>query len=420
MGLTATKADLVPALLVLAVARLCRGSTSGLWLRAGGEDATADIGLNVPREPLVALIVSAGLMALSGALRAPSRPAGAQPAMAEDLTMRFGGMVATDPARMELRPGEILRSIGPNGSGKTTLLNQLSGVLDPTEGRIGRGGRDLLRAPQHRFAETGIACTFQSIRLFPRLTVRQNVPVAALSTKGADDAAARPQAALAQLGRETQAETGAGTQSYGDQRRVEISRALVCQPSLIFLDDPDCRARPATGRGPGLGLRARLPVLKQTVNAVARGGTYALLALGLAVVFFILGLTNVSFGELMTISGDVLMYWGPASVPFAIAVPVAILVAMGAATAMERIAFRPERNACRAPMLVASFAVAMIFQVLFQNFIPARSQPVALPDFLPVDWRKLREPIGLSLVGLVLVARPKGLIPAATLKAQKG
>ncbi len=123
-------------------------------------------------------------------------------------------------------------------------------------------------------------------------------------------------------------------------------------------------------------------LLQQTVNAIALGGTYALLALGLAVVFSIMGLINFAHGELMTIAGYVLMYCGLAGMPFALSVVLALMAAMLAAMAMERIAFRPVRNASGATMLVTSFAVAMILQVLFQNLISVRSQPVLLPDLL--------------------------------------
>lgn len=123
-------------------------------------------------------------------------------------------------------------------------------------------------------------------------------------------------------------------------------------------------------------------LLQQTVNAFALGGTYALLALGLAVVFSIMGLINFAHGELMTISGYTLMYCGIAGISFVIAVPLAIAFAMIAAVLMERIAFRPVRNSSGATMLVTSFAVSMILQVLFQNFISTRSQPVILPPIL--------------------------------------
>jgi len=122
--------------------------------------------------------------------------------------------------------------------------------------------------------------------------------------------------------------------------------------------------------------------LQQTANALALGGTYALLALGLAVVFSIMGLINFAHGELMTIAGYVLMYCGIASVPFVIAVPLAITASVLAAIAMERIAFRPVRNGSGATMLVTSFAIAMILQVVFQNLISPRSQPVLLPALL--------------------------------------
>jgi len=123
-------------------------------------------------------------------------------------------------------------------------------------------------------------------------------------------------------------------------------------------------------------------ILQQAVNAVALGGTYALLALGLAVVFSIMGLINFAHGELMTIAGYVLMYCGLFGLPFALGVPLAVAAAMLAAMAMERIAFRPVRNASGATMLVTSFAVAMILQVLFQNLISVRSRPVIIPDLL--------------------------------------
>ncbi|WP_264211140.1 branched-chain amino acid ABC transporter permease [Leisingera thetidis] len=123
-------------------------------------------------------------------------------------------------------------------------------------------------------------------------------------------------------------------------------------------------------------------LLQQTVNAVALGGIYALLALGLAVVFSIMGLINFAHGELMTIAGYVLMFCGIAGVPFLIGAPLAVIAAMLVAVLMERIAFRPVRNASGATMLVTSFAVAMILQVLFQNLISARSQPVLIPGLL--------------------------------------
>lgn len=135
--------------------------------------------------------------------------------------------------------------------------------------------------------------------------------------------------------------------------------------------------------------------LQQTVNALALGGTYALLALGLAVVFSIMGLINFAHGELMTIAGYALMYCGLAGVPFVVAVPVAVLAATVAAVLMERIAFRPVRGGSGATMLITSFAVAMILQVAFQNLISPRSQAVVLPALLSDSVR-----IGGLIIGI--------------------
>lgn len=122
--------------------------------------------------------------------------------------------------------------------------------------------------------------------------------------------------------------------------------------------------------------------LQQLFNAVSLGGTYALLALGLAIVFSIMGLINFAHGELMTITGYTLYFCGLAGLPFLMAAPVGIAVAIGAALIMERAAFRPVRNASPATLLVTSFAVAIILQTLFQNLISTRPRPVVLPDFL--------------------------------------
>ena len=142
--------------------------------------------------------------------------------------------------------------------------------------------------------------------------------------------------------------------------------------------------------------------VQQTVNALALGGTYALLALGLAVVFSIMGLITFAHGELMTISGYTLMYCGIMGVPFAVSVPLAISAAVLAAVAMERIAFRPVRGGSGATMLITSFAVAMILQVLFQNLISARSQAVALPQILSQSVHLGNVIIGVNKIAAIV------------------
>lgn len=155
-----------------------------------------------------------------------------------DLTMQFGGLRAVDAVSIRIEPGKIMGLIGPNGSGKTTLLNMLSGILVPSSGGILKGDEKLTGLASFQMADRGIARTFQNIRLFPNLTVMQNVLVAALSTHGGKEAGARAHAALDWLGVTPHAASDAGTLSYGDQRRVEIARALACQPQYLFLDEP--------------------------------------------------------------------------------------------------------------------------------------------------------------------------------------
>lgn len=122
--------------------------------------------------------------------------------------------------------------------------------------------------------------------------------------------------------------------------------------------------------------------LQQILNALSLGGTYALLALGLAVVFSIIGLINFAHGELMTVAGYVMAFSLAAALPF----PLAILLALSApvllAMAMERVAFRPVRGASGTTLLLTSFAVSAILRVLFQNFISARPVPVPMPAAL--------------------------------------
>jgi len=119
--------------------------------------------------------------------------------------------------------------------------------------------------------------------------------------------------------------------------------------------------------------------LQQLVNALSLGGTYALLALGLAVVFSIMGLINFAHGELMTVAGYGLFFSILLGVPFALALPVAVLTAMLLAVLMERVAFRSVRGASGTTLLLTSFAVSAIIRALFQNLISARPMAVPIP-----------------------------------------
>lgn len=123
-------------------------------------------------------------------------------------------------------------------------------------------------------------------------------------------------------------------------------------------------------------------IVQQTVNALSLGGTYALLALGLAMVFSVLGLINFAHGELMTMTGYAMYFVLAAGLPFEIAVLLGIIAAVVTAMLMERIAFRPVRNAGTATMLLTSFAVSTILHMLFQNLISARPRALPVPDWM--------------------------------------
>jgi ABC-type branched-subunit amino acid transport system ATPase component len=159
---------------------------------------------------------------------------------AVDVTKHFGGVQALRGVSLELPEREIIGLIGPNGSGKTTLLNCISGVFPPTSGRILLDGRPLAARGGHRVARAGVVRTFQSIRLFGALTAQQNVEVGALGAGRVRRARSREYAldVLEQLGIAQLADRWAATLSYGDQRRLEVARALAGAPRFLLLDEP--------------------------------------------------------------------------------------------------------------------------------------------------------------------------------------
>lgn len=166
---------------------------------------------------------------------APSAPTAAVTVLHGDgVTKRFEGVAALAGVDIEVRAGEILGLIGPNGSGKTTLLNVISGVYPPTDGGIDFDGHSIAGRKPHQVAALGLSRTFQNIRLFAQLTVRENVEAAAPS--GAGEEAVDDVLAWFDL---TSAEREKAVNlSYGMQRRLEIARAVVRRPSLILLDEP--------------------------------------------------------------------------------------------------------------------------------------------------------------------------------------
>ena len=165
------------------------------------------------------------------------------------LSRRFGGLVAVDTVDMAIEPGEVRAVIGPNGAGKSTLFNLITGVLPPTDGEIYFAGECITGLPVHRIIQKGVARTFQLTHLFPTLTARENVRIAAqarhaerwrplaggalfaASTQAAD-------AALDLLRLSGVADIKAGVLSHGDQRLLEVAMAIAQQPRLLMLDEP--------------------------------------------------------------------------------------------------------------------------------------------------------------------------------------
>ena len=156
-----------------------------------------------------------------------------------DVSVEFSGLRALDGVSLSLSPGEILGLIGPNGSGKTTLVNAITGQVSIAAGRIFCGEADLTGFSPREVSLRGIARSFQVVRLFNNLTVTENVEAAAL-THGHGRRASREKARklLAEFGLEARAEDLAIGLSYGDKRRVEISRALAADPKYLLLDEP--------------------------------------------------------------------------------------------------------------------------------------------------------------------------------------
>jgi branched-chain amino acid transport system ATP-binding protein len=170
------------------------------------------------------------------------------------LTRRFGGLLAVNDVSFSVGAGEVVSVVGPNGAGKTTLFNLITGLLKPDGGRVVFDGKDITGAAPHRLAAMGIARTFQNIRLFKHLNALENVMIGQVAgaRSGVLDALActsrdradrrmmmeRAEALLDWVGVGANRFRMPGELPYGDQRRVEIARALGLQPRLLILDEP--------------------------------------------------------------------------------------------------------------------------------------------------------------------------------------
>jgi branched-chain amino acid transport system permease protein len=162
-----------------------------------------------------------------------------------DVTVRFGGLLALENISFSLPAGQVTGLIGPNGAGKTTLINVICGQLQPTSGFVALDGRRLTGLSPDAVANAGLGRTFQNIRLFSRLTAMENVMIAAQSMgharRPAQDIA---MAELDRLGLAARWDEVAGSFAYGDRRRLEIARALALHPRYLLLDEPAAGMNP--------------------------------------------------------------------------------------------------------------------------------------------------------------------------------
>lgn len=155
------------------------------------------------------------------------------------LEKSFAGLKAVDDVSLDLKVGEILGLIGPNGSGKTTFVNLVTGLLEETAGSVKIDGVDVTKYPAHKVARAGLARTFQAIRLFKGLTVLENVEVAAVSMGESRSRAAKfALTLLEEVGLSNTKDKLASGLTFGDQRRVELARALAMRPKFLLLDEP--------------------------------------------------------------------------------------------------------------------------------------------------------------------------------------
>ncbi len=178
----------------------------------------------------------------------------------QDCTKQFGGLTAVNKFALALEPGELVGLIGPNGAGKTTAFNLLTGVYAPTDGAIQFCGQSIAGLKPYQIAAAGVSRTFQNIRLFPSMTVLDNVRTAAHMhykpslwgavargsgfTQAEREVREQSQALLDRFGLGRYAQEFAKNLAYGEQRRLEIARALATRPKLLLLDEPAAGMNP--------------------------------------------------------------------------------------------------------------------------------------------------------------------------------
>lgn len=175
----------------------------------------------------------------SETVQTPIKDASSPQLLASDIAVYFDGVRAIDGVDLDLRAGEIVGLIGPNGAGKTTMLNVLSGFQEPIRGEIQLNQVDVTAKSPADLARVGIARAFQDVRLFSRLTVRENIEVAALAIgKSRSEAEELADDLLERFGLTEKGDAPASSLPFGDERRLGVARAMATLPTFLFLDEP--------------------------------------------------------------------------------------------------------------------------------------------------------------------------------------
>ncbi len=259
---------LILVMLVLGGMRTISGAVLGTVLVTAGNELFRQLGdpqrWNIERFPdlflggtmlLVMLLRPGGILGdrdVAGWLRRRFRrrpapetklappPLSGRALRASDIVVNFGGFTALDGAGVTVRAGEVVGLIGPNGAGKTTLFNVVTGLVDETQGTVRLGDLDLSDASPVVVARAGLARTFQNLRLFKNLSVRENVELASLVAQRhrPDRVATDADTLLGRAGLLALADRQAGTLDYGNQRRLELCRAAALAPEFLLLDEP--------------------------------------------------------------------------------------------------------------------------------------------------------------------------------------
>ncbi|MGE0140616.1 MAG: ATP-binding cassette domain-containing protein [Ilumatobacteraceae bacterium] len=257
---TLDRSILILAMLVLGGMRTVTGAVTGTALVTAGNELFRQLGdrWRIERFPdlfLGGVLLAVMLLRPGGLLgdldvlgwlrrrwrsspRSAAPPSRERALVAEDIVVDFGGFRALDEAAIRVRPGEVVGLIGPNGAGKTTLFNVVTGLVPETSGAVRLGELDLSAETPSQIARSGLARTFQNLRVFKNLSVRENVELTSLVAWKHRGGGPSTDELLESAGLTPLADRPAGTLDYGNQRRLELVRAAALAPEFLLLDEP--------------------------------------------------------------------------------------------------------------------------------------------------------------------------------------